>query len=65
VEPEGGAAVDRRAGNMMRQPISLERVEWDGAGEVVYQGEKGHDGGPRHTGKVGVGATDVKATHKT
>ncbi len=49
----------------MRQPISLERVEWDGAGEVVYQGEKGHDGGPRHTGKVGVEATDVKATHKT
>ena len=64
MEPEDGAAVERLARYIMRLQISPERLEWDGAGEVVYRGENGNDGGPRHTGKVGVGATDVKATHK-
>jgi hypothetical protein len=45
VEPEDGAAVERLARYVMRPPISLERLEWDGVGEVEYRGKKGHDGG--------------------
>ncbi|MGA7800955.1 MAG: hypothetical protein WCC36_09095 [Gammaproteobacteria bacterium] len=48
MEPEDGAAVERLARTIMRPLISLERMDWDGVGEVVYQGKKGHDGGPRH-----------------
>jgi len=34
VEPEDGAAVERLARYIMRPPISLERLEWDGSGAV-------------------------------
>jgi len=50
VEPEDGAAMERLARYIMRPPISLERMEWDGVGEVRYRGKKGHDGGARHQG---------------
>jgi len=50
VEPEDGAAVERLARYIMRPPISLERMEWDGAGEVRYQAKQGHDGGTGHRG---------------
>ena len=50
VEPEDGAAVERLARYIMRPPISLERLEWDGKGEVRYRGKQGHDGGARQQG---------------
>ncbi len=34
-------------GSFMRPPISLERPEWNGVGEVRYRGKKGDDGGAR------------------
>ena len=46
VEPEDGAAVERLARYIMRPPISLERIRWEGEGEVRYQRKSGHDGGP-------------------
>ena len=50
VEPEDGGAVERLARYIMRPPVSLERLEWDGVGEVRYRGKRGHDGGGRHRG---------------
>jgi hypothetical protein len=43
VEPEDGAAVERLARYIMRPPISLERLGWDGVGEVRYRAKKGHE----------------------
>jgi len=43
VEPEDGAAVERLARYVMRPPISLERMAWDGAGEVRYRRKAGHE----------------------
>ncbi len=37
VEPEDGPGVERLARYIMRPPISLERIRWDGVGEVSYQ----------------------------
>jgi hypothetical protein len=48
VEPEDGAAVERLARYIMRPPISLERLDWGGVGEVRYRGKQGHDGGSHH-----------------
>lgn len=47
MEFEDGAALDRLACCMMRPPISLERMEWKGVGEVQYRGKQGHDGAAR------------------
>jgi hypothetical protein len=44
VEPEDGAAVERLARYLMRPPISLERMAWDGVGEVSYRRKRGHEG---------------------
>jgi hypothetical protein len=43
VEPEDGAAVERLARYIMRRPISLERMAWDGVGEVCYRRKRGHE----------------------
>jgi hypothetical protein len=43
VEPEDQAAVERLARYIMRPPISLERMAWDGAGEVYYRRKRGHE----------------------
>jgi hypothetical protein len=43
VEPEDQAAVERLARYIMRPPISLERMAWDGAGEVCYRRKRGHE----------------------
>jgi hypothetical protein len=45
VEPEDGAAVERLARYIMRPPISLERMEWSGAGPVRYRARLGHASG--------------------
>ena len=37
VEPEDQGAVERLARYILRPPISLERMQWDGAGEVRYR----------------------------
>lgn len=50
VEPEDGAAVERLARYIMRPPISLERLEWDGTGEVRYHAKPGHDKATRYPG---------------
>ncbi len=50
VEPEDGRAVERLARYIMRPPISLERIEWRGDGEVFYRPKGGHDGRSRHPG---------------
>jgi hypothetical protein len=42
VEPEDGEAVERLARYIMRPPISLERMSWDGEGEVRYRRKRGH-----------------------
>ena len=43
VEPEDGAAVERLARYIMRPPISLDRMSWDGEGEVRYRRKGGHE----------------------
>jgi len=43
VEPEDQPAVERLARYIMRPPISLERMVWDGAGEVRYRRKQGHE----------------------
>jgi hypothetical protein len=53
VEPEDGAAVERLARYIMRPPVSLERLDWDGTGEVRYRRRKGHDGAARHQRDTG------------
>jgi hypothetical protein len=52
VEPEDGPGVERLARYIMRPPISLERIRWDGVGEVSYQPKGGHDGRARQPGDV-------------
>jgi hypothetical protein len=48
VEPEDQPAVERLARYIMRPPISLGRMEWDGVGEVRYRRKGGHESfGPR------------------
>lgn len=44
VEPEDGPALECLARYIMRPPISLERVQWSGDGEVSYRPKGGHDG---------------------
>jgi len=44
VEPEDQPAVERLARYIMRPPISLERMAWDGVGEVRYRRKRGHEG---------------------
>jgi hypothetical protein len=48
VELEDSPAVERLARYIMWPPISLERMDWGGEGEVRYRGKGGHDGRPRH-----------------
>lgn len=43
VEPEDGAAVERLVRYIMRPPVSLERMRWDGGGRVRYRLLPGHD----------------------
>ncbi len=43
VEPEDQPAVERLARYIMRPPISLERMRWDGEGEVRYRRKRGHE----------------------
>jgi len=43
VEPEDQPAVERLARYIMRPPISLERMRWDGEGEVRYRRKCGHE----------------------
>jgi len=43
VEPEDQSAVERLARYIMRPPISLERMRWDGVGEVRYRRKGGHE----------------------
>jgi len=43
VEPEDRPAVERLARYIMRPPISLERMSWDGVGEVRYRRKRGHE----------------------
>jgi hypothetical protein len=50
VEPEDQSAVERLARYVMRPPISLERMQWSGDGEVFYQPKGGHDGRARAPG---------------
>jgi hypothetical protein len=45
VEPEDGDGVERLARYIMRPPISLERMEWEGAGPVRYRARLGHASG--------------------
>jgi len=52
VEPEDQPAVERLARYIMRPPISLERMQWSGDGEVLYQPKGGHDGRARQPGDV-------------
>jgi len=44
VEPEDQSAVERLTRYIMRPPISLERMCWDGVGEVRYRRKVGHEG---------------------
>ena len=44
VEPEDQPAVERLARYIMRPPTSLERMTWDGVGEVRYRRKVGHEG---------------------
>ena len=50
VEPEDQPAVERLARYIMRPPISLERMQWSGDGELFYQPKGGHDGRARALG---------------
>jgi hypothetical protein len=49
VEPEDEGALERLARYILRPPISLERMQWEGVGEVRYRLKAGHDRGPRQT----------------
>jgi len=51
-EAEDGAAVERLARYIMRPPISLERMAWDGVGEVRYR-RKRWKAGPECESAVG------------
>ena len=50
VEPQDQSAVERLARYIIRPPISLERMQWGGDGEVLYQPKGGHDGCARQPG---------------
>ena len=52
VEPEDGSAVERLARYIMRPPISLERMQWSGDGEVLYRPKGGHDGRARQVAET-------------
>ncbi len=52
VEPEDQPAVERLARYIMRPPISLERMAWDGAGEVRYRRKGGHEDPALHLDSV-------------
>jgi hypothetical protein len=54
VEPEDQPAVERLARHIMRPPISLERMMWDGVGEVRYRRKRGHE-------SAGLGEREVEA----
>ena len=43
VEPEDQPGVERLARYIMRPPISLERMRWDGIEEVCYRRKGGHE----------------------
>ncbi|MDX2435514.1 MAG: transposase [Acidobacteriota bacterium] len=43
VDPEDRPAVERLARYIMRPPISLDRMAWDGVGEVQYRRKVGHE----------------------
>ena len=43
VELEDQPALERLARYIMRPPISLERMAWDGVGEVCYRCKRGHE----------------------
>jgi len=43
VEPEDQPTVERLARYIMRSPISLERMAWDGVGKVSYRRKVGHE----------------------
>ena len=47
VEPEDEGSLERLARYILRPPISLERMTWDGGGEVRYRRKAGHDTGAR------------------
>ena len=52
VEPEDQASVERLARYIMRPPISLERMAWDGVGEVRYRRKGGHEDPALHLDPV-------------
>jgi len=52
VEPEDQPAVERLARYIMRPPISLERMAWDGVGEVRYRRKGGHEDPALHRDPV-------------
>jgi hypothetical protein len=52
VEPEDTQALERLARYILRPPISLERMRWDGRGEVSYRRKSGHDGAGRCVDEV-------------
>lgn len=52
VELEDRPAVERLARYIMRPPISLERMSWDGAGEVSYRRKRGHESTGRNEREV-------------
>ncbi len=54
VEPEDQPAFERLARYIMRPPISLERMSWDGVGEVRYRRKRGHE-------SPGLGEREVEA----
>jgi hypothetical protein len=58
VEPEDQPAVERLARYVMRPPISLERMAWDGAGEVRYRRKRGHE-------RTGMDGREVEAFDPT
>ena len=52
LEPEDQASVERLARYIMRPPISLDRMAWDGLGEVRYRRKGGHEGPASHLDPV-------------
>jgi hypothetical protein len=48
VEPEDQSAVERLARYIMRPPISLKRMRWNGDGEVRYRRKCGHESSGLH-----------------
>ena len=44
VEPEDSQALERLTRYILRSPVSLERMRWNGVGDVRYRRKSGHDG---------------------